>query len=461
MDKGENLNTKERIEVLLVEDDEVFAEGLKDALEDENFDVTIVSNGNVAYELIKNKVFPIIISDINLPGKSGEEILELSKKRAKFTKVILITGYGSIESAVRAMKKGADDYITKPFDMEEFILRVKKLAEFYRKERELERITFLYRDENVFMGIVGKSKKMKIIFEMIKAAAETDAPVLITGESGTGKELVANAIQVLSPRKDKPYIKINCAAIPESLLESELFGYEKGAFTGANRRYEGKIIAADKGTLFLDEIGEMNYNLQSKLLRVIEEKKLMPIGSTKEKDFDVRIISATQKDLEEAIRKKEFRKDLYFRLKVIHIHLPPLKERKEDIPLLINYFIRKFSLKYNKNFKISDKLIKNLIKRDYPGNVRELENLIHSLIILNKNKELIEDNVDTVNFNEQEKLFGIFDLTKPYSEIINQFEKIYLQAILKKFDYKKGLVANIMQISRKNLWEKLKKHNIS
>ncbi len=449
----------ENLEILLVEDDPIFAEGLRDALEDENFKVTVINNGNAVHELIKNKSFPLIITDINLPGKSGEEILEIAKKIDPATKVVLITGFGSIESAVRAMKNGADDYITKPFDMEEFLIRIKKLIEYFKKDKQLQKYSSLYNDEDTFMGIVGRSKQMKTIFETIKAAADTDAPVLITGESGTGKELVANAIHNLSIRKNKPYIKINCAAIPENLLESELFGYEKGAFTGAIKSYEGKFLAANKGTIFLDEIGEMNYNLQSKLLRVIEEKKVMPIGSNKEKKFDVRIISATQKDLLKAIEGGEFRRDLYFRLNVVNIKLPPLRERKEDIPLLVNHFLKKYSLKYKKNFKISESLMGYILSKEYPGNVRELENFIHSLIVLNKDKDIIDDvNIEHENI---EKLFGIFDLTKPLNDVLNEFERIYLKEVLKKFNYKKSAIAQILGISRKNLWEKLKKYNLS
>ncbi len=462
MDKIYNNNSK-KLEILLVEDDFIFAESLKDSLEDEGFNVTLVKNGSDAIKIIKNKTFPLIISDINLPKKSGIEILEEAKKRDKLTKVILITGYGSIEKAVEAMKKGAEDFITKPFNMEEFLLRIKKILKYREQEAQLELFSKIVNDKNIFYGIVGKSKVMQDIFYLIETIADSDANVLITGESGTGKELVANAIQMLSNRKDKPFIKINCAAIPENLIESELFGYEKGAFTGAIKSHRGKFLIADKGTLFLDEIGELPLHLQTKLLRVIEDKTITPLGSNKSFNVDVRIISATQQNLEKLIEQGKFRQDLYYRLKVVNIHIPPLRDRREDIPILIDYFIEKFSKKYNRKIKFTNRLINELISKDYPGNVRELENLVHSIIVVNKDKEIIDSthfSPENSNKGKENYLFGVFDIFSPYHDVISKFEKIYLSKVLKACNNKKTLAAEILKISRKNLWEKLKKHNL-
>ena len=453
MDRIYNKNPEEKIEILLVEDDEIFSETLKDTLEDEGYIVTVVNNGKNAIELINKKDFSIIITDINLPGKSGFEILKTAKEKNKLTKVFLITGYGTIEKAVDAMKMGAEDFIAKPFDIEKLLIKIKRVIDYKQKEELLEKFYKIYNDETSFCGIIGNSPKIKKVFQLIEAAAKSDANVLIIGETGTGKELIANAIQMLSNRKNKPFIKLNCAAIPEHLLESELFGYEKGAFTGAIKNYQGKFLAANKGTIFLDEIGELSYNLQSKLLRVIEDKNITPLGSNKVYSVDVRIISATHQDLTKLIKEGKFRSDLYYRLNVITINVPPLRERKEDIPLLIDYFLKKYSEKYNKKFKISEELIMDLMNREYEGNVRELENIIHSMVILGNNKDTSD--------NESNLLFGIFDITKPYNEVMGNFEKIYLSEVLKKCNNKKSLASQILQISRKNLWEKLKKYDIN
>ncbi len=458
MDGIYNKNSqREKIEILLVEDDEIFSETLKDTLEDEGYSVTLVKNGRNAIELIDKKNFSIIISDINLPGKSGFDILKAAKEKDRFSKVFLITGYGTIEKAVDAMKLGAEDFTSKPFDIEKLLIKIKRVIEYKQKEELLEKFYKIYNEDISFCGIFGKSPKMKKVFQLIEASADSEANVLIIGETGTGKELVANAIQMLSSRKNKPFIKLNCAAIPEHLLESELFGHEKGAFTGAIKNYKGKFLAADKGTIFLDEIGELSYNLQSKLLRVIEDKNITPLGSNRVSSVDVRVISATHQDLNKLIKEEKFRSDLYYRLNIITIHIPPLRERKEDIPLLIDHFLKKYSEKYNKEFKLSEDLIMDLMSREYEGNVRELENVIHSLTVLGKDKEIIEKDI---NKNSENLLFGMFDATKPYHEVMSNFEKIYLSEVLKQCKNKKTLASQILQISRKNLWEKLKKYNL-
>ncbi len=464
MDKNYDQDSAQgNLKLLLVEDDEIFALSLQDALLDEGFEVTLAMSGEKALELLDKQDFSLVISDVNLPGKSGMDVLRKVKEKANYCKFIMITAYGNVEKAVKTMKAGADDYITKPFEMEEFFIRVRKLLNFQAKERELAQIGSWLNNDTVFMGIVGKSQKMKEIIEVIRTIADSDCNVLITGESGTGKELVANAIQQLSSRKNRAYVKINCAAIPANLLESELFGYEKGAFTGAVKKYSGKILAADGGTLLLDEIGDMDLNLQSKMLRIIEEKKLTPLGSSKEIKFDIRIIAATQKDLEAAVADNTFRRDLFYRLNIVHIKLPNLAERREDIPLMIDFILRKYSLKLQRKLEMTDALITFLQARDYPGNVRELENIIYSLIVMNQGESRLDESMigKISKSNEtQDHLFGLFDLNASYQEVISSFEKIYLSTVLARCQNKKNAAARQLQISRKNLWEKLKKHQI-
>jgi len=464
MDKNYDQDSEQgSLKLLLVEDDKIFALSLQDALLDEGFEVTLAMSGEKALELLDKQDFSLVVSDVNLPGKSGMDVLKKEREKDNYCKFIMMTAYGNVEKAVKTMKAGADDYITKPFEMEEFFIRVRKLLNFQAKERRLAQIGSWLNNDTVFMGIVGKSPKMKGIIEVIRTIADSDCNVLITGESGTGKELVANAIQQLSSRKNRAYVKINCAAIPANLLESELFGYEKGAFTGAVKKYPGKILAADGGTLLLDEIGDMDLSLQSKMLRVIEEKELTPLGSSKEIKFDIRIIAATQKDLEAAVADNTFRRDLFYRLNIVHIKLPNLAERREDIPLMIDFILRKYSLKLQRKLEMTDALITFLQARDYPGNVRELENIIYSLIVMSQGKDCLDESMigKISNSDEtQDYLFGLFDLNASYHEVISSFEKIYLSNVLARCQNKKNAAARQLQISRKNLWEKLKKHQV-
>ncbi len=463
MDKIYNQNSNRQIEILLVEDDEIFAISMQDALLDEGYHTTLVKTAEEALSLLDERDFSLVISDVNLPGKSGLEVLKKVRSRENYCKFIMMTAYANVDNAVKTMKAGTDDYIAKPFAMEEFFLRIEKLLSFQAKEKELAEIGSLLESDNTFMGIVGKSSQMKELFEIVRTVADSDCNVLITGESGTGKELFANALQKLSSRRDGPYIKINCAAIPANLLESELFGYEKGAFTGAVKKYPGKILAADGGTLLLDEIGDLDLALQSKLLRVIEEKVLTPLGSSKEVKFDIRIIAATQKDLTAAVDANTFRRDLFFRLNIVHLKLPALNERREDIPLLVDFIIRKYGYKMQRKFSVSEKLMFLLQTRDYQGNVRELENIIYSIIVMSNDHETLDEtmlNNLAGNGKSAQRLFGLFDLDAPYQEVIASFERIYLSNVLTLCQNKKSVAAQTLHISRKNLWEKLKKHHI-
>ncbi len=337
--------------ILVVDDEASHRMMLKAHLHEEGFEVIEASDGQEAIDLVGRHFYDLILMDIRMPVMDGVEALTRIKKISPTIPVIMMTAYGSIDSAVEALKSGADDYLTKPLDMDELLLKVKKILHY----RQLEEENLLNRERLGkrfdFSNIIGKSPAMKELFETLTMVAPSDATVLLLGESGTGKEIVANAIHQNSPRKDQAYIKVNCAALPETLLESELFGHEKGAFTGALAKKKGRFELADGGTLFLDEIGEMSPATQAKILRVLQEKEFEAVGGTKTISVDVRIIAATHKDLEAEVKEGRFREDLYYRLNVVPITLPPLRNRKEDIPLLAEHFLKIYSQKNNRAIK--------------------------------------------------------------------------------------------------------------
>src|SRR4030067_3325074 len=373
--------------VLIIEDEPIMRNILKNALTMAGFETTIVEDGIKGISAINEGDFDIIITDIVLPKGDGFKVLKWAKEKRPETSVILITGHGKVKDAVEAMKLGASDYLTKPFSMEDLALRISKIVEFQELKRDYTRLQ--QECETIFgtERILGVSPKIIAIRELTKTVAGVDSTILVEGESGTGKEVVANAIHYSSPRRDKPFIKISCAAIPETLLESELFGYEKGAFTGALKRKPGRFELANHGTLFLDEIGDLPQALQVKLLRVLQEREFERIGGTETIKVDVRIICATNRDLEKETKEGRFREDLYYRLKVIPIHLSPLRERKEDIQILINHFIKIYSKKMNKKISaFSDEAMKYLMEYDFYGNVRELENIVERTIALCPNQ---------------------------------------------------------------------------
>jgi DNA-binding NtrC family response regulator len=378
--------------------------------------------------------------------------------------VILITAYGSIDSAVTAMKEGASDYLTKPFSMDELLLIIKRIQRI--RELEEENLSLRKKVEEQFglEGLVGKSPQMIKIYDLIETVSQTDTTVLVYGESGTGKEMAANAIHLRSPRKGRPFIKVNCAALPETLLESELFGHEKGAFTGAFRQRKGRFEMADGGTLFLDEIGDIAPTVQIKLLRVLQERQFERVGGNETLSVNVRLICATQRDLKEGIRKGSFREDLYYRLNVVPIHLPPLRERREDIFLLADHFINKFSQKMGKEISgLSEEARTILLTYAFPGNIRELENMLERAVALIKGKVIqAEDLPEEVCGGETpvHKICEKIRASKPLSSATRLFEKEYIQTVLEKTKGKKGHAAEILGISRKTLWEKIKELEI-
>ncbi|RLA95000.1 MAG: sigma-54-dependent Fis family transcriptional regulator, partial [Deltaproteobacteria bacterium] len=368
--------------ILVVDDDLGARESLGIILEDE-YEVLKAESGERALEILGEQAVNVVLLDVKMPGLDGIETLKRIKEKDESVEVIMVSGLNILKKAVDAIKLGAYDYILKPFDPEEILTAVERALERQRMSRELS--YFRLEREQLWGGseIVSQDEKMKEVFDIIQKVAYTTTTVLIVGESGTGKELVARAIHRAGPRREKPFVAINCASIPAELMESELFGYEKGAFTGAYAQTIGKFEYADGGTLFLDEISTLKPELQAKLLRVIEEKRIQRIGSARPIPVDVRIIAATNMDLKKMVEEGKFRQDLYFRLNVLPIQLPPLRERKDDIPLLLDYFVKKFNEKYRRKVKgFSPEAVEALKQYQWPGNVRELENLVERMVVL-------------------------------------------------------------------------------
>lgn len=373
------------VRILVIDDDPSIRNMLEIVLKKSGYDVTCTESGKTALEKLRKEIFELIISDIKMPDITGIDLLKKIKAINPEIPVILITAFASANDAVEAMKLGAEDYVTKPFNLDE--LRIIIDRALYKRSMEKENIQLKSRltEKEKFENIVGKNQKMLEIFEMIDTISKTDSTVLIVGESGTGKELISKAIHNKSERSGCKFVSINCGALPENLLESELFGHTKGAFTDAHKEKQGLFEVADKGTLFLDEIGEMTQKMQVKLLRAIQERKVRKVGGSEEKYVDVRIISATNKDLTESIKTGEFRTDLFYRLNVITINVPPLRERKDDIPLLLEYFLRIFNNKFNRQIQGFEKdALDTFINYPWPGNIRELENVIERAVALEK-----------------------------------------------------------------------------
>ncbi len=381
--------------ILIVDDDKSLQEFLEIFLTKEGFEVAVAGDGEEALSYLLRKPADLVLADIRMPKMDGLTFLKTLREKGLKLPVIMITAYASLDTAVQAKREGAFDYVSKPFKLDELRKLIRKALEKHAEVNLLE--------EGTSFGIIGKSPAMHRVFEMLPRIAKAPSNVLITGESGTGKELVARAIHLLSPRKDKPFVVVNCGGIPPNLLESELFGYKAGAFTGANRDKEGLFQKAHQGTIFLDEIGEIPPEVQVKLLRVVQEKVIMPLGAAREVKVDVRIISATNRDLEKEVLAGNFREDLYYRLNVISLHLPPLRERKEDIPLLVEYFLKKYAQKMGKEIEgISDFALKALLEYDFPGNVRELENIIERSVALETGPLILPESLALSRRKEKE-----------------------------------------------------------
>jgi two-component system response regulator PilR (NtrC family) len=369
--------------ILVVDDEESMRKLLEIALGKEGYRLTLAESGKKATEIFDKSSYDLVISDIKMPDMSGVDVLRHIKETDPSVPVIMVTAYASAETAVEALRLGAYDYLTKPFKLEELKANIRNALEKVRLKRENETLKRELKKTQGLDSMLGGSRVMLELFEHIKSVATTNSTVLITGESGTGKELAAKAIHVRSPRAEEPFVSINCGAVPETLLESELFGHLKGSFTGATTNHKGLFEVAHRGTILLDEIAEMSPTMQVKFLRVLQEKKIRRIGSTEELEVDVRILAATNKDLERGVQDRSFREDLFYRLNVIPIHMPPLRERREDIPILATHFLAKASASTKKNLtKIADEAMERLQAYDWPGNVRELENVIERAVAL-------------------------------------------------------------------------------
>jgi two-component system, NtrC family, response regulator HydG len=445
--------------VLVVDDEASHRMMLKAHLNEEGFEVVEASDGREAIDLANRNSYDLILMDMRMPILDGREALIGIKKINPSIPVIMMTAYGSIESAVEALKSGADDYLTKPLDMEELLLKVKKVLHY----RQLEEENLLNKERLGerfdFSKIIGKSQPMKELFETLILVAPTDATVLLLGESGTGKEIVANAIHQNSPRKDKAYIKVNCAALPETLLESELFGHEKGAFTGAQFKKKGRFELADGGTLFLDEIGEMSPATQAKILRVLQEKEFETVGGTRTMTVDVRIIAATHKNLESEVQAGRFREDLFYRLNVVPVTIPPLRDREEDIPLLAEHFLQRYSRKNNRGLKNFEPLVLDaLVRYPWPGNVRELENIVERMVIMSRGELILFQDLPPHLKSKEEREEAPIAAVDPS---LKDMEKELILKTLGKTGGNRTRAAHILGVTRKTLLNKIKEYGIA
>jgi len=443
--------------LLVIDDEKNIREGLAESLCGEGYDVVCAENGDEGWEIFSLGDIDLVITDLKMPGISGEEIMRRILSREPGFPVIILTGHGTIEQAVNAMRDGAWDFLSKPVDLDHLSLKVKRALEnrelyfkHRRMEEELER-------QNQFKSIIGSSRNMRDVFNTISKAAPAKASILITGESGVGKELVADAIHELSPRKEMPLVKVHCAALSASLLESELFGHEKGAFTGAVSRRKGRFELASGGTLFLDEIGEIEQNIQIKLLRVIQEKKFERVGGEQTVEADVRIIAATNKDLKTEIEKGNFREDLYFRLNVVTINVPPLRERKDDIPLLAASFMKEFAQENGKAIgSINEKARSRLYAYEWPGNIRELRNCIESAVVMCQSNVITIDDLPPALRDASDE--GWIRIRQ--GSTMEECQRIIIQETLSGCKGNKSKTADILGIGRKTLLRKLDENSV-
>jgi len=452
--------------VLVADDEQSMREFLDIMLRKEDYRVTSASNGEEVIRLMEKEIFDLILMDIRMPRMDGITVLKKVKALSPETIVIMITAYASADTAIKAMKEGAYDYITKPFKVEEIKLIIKNALEKKNLQKENILLKQVVKDRYHFGNIIGQSPKMLALYDLLEKVAGTKTIILITGESGTGKELVAKAIHYNSSRKDKPFVTLNCGAIPESLIESELFGHVKGAFTDAIATKKGLFEVADEGTIFLDEISELPLLMQVKLLRVLQDREFKRVGGTEDIKVDVRIISATNKDLEEAVREKRFREDLFYRLNVIQIKLPPLRERREDIPLLSNHFLKKYSEELNKNISaISPDALRILLNYEYPGNVRELQNIVERAVALETSQELSAENLSSY-LDEQlpsKKKYSDLEIPNEGIDLERMVEELERALILKALDKSKGIkkkAAELLHINFRSMRYRLEKYGL-
>ena len=443
--------------ILIIDDEKNIREGLGAAFEMEGYEVRLAANGKEGLDLIAKGDIDLVITDLRMDGISGEEVLRRVTTETPGIPVIVLTGHGSIDAAVDAMRNGAYDFLTKPLNLDRLSMLVKRALE--RRELSLQhtQLKAEVSSAHTLDNMIGKSAEMQKVFTLIKKVAPTKASVLITGESGVGKELVADAIHNLSPRSAHEMIKVHCAALSETLLESELFGHEKGAYTGAEKMQKGRFELAHESTIFLDEIGEVNASVQVKLLRVLQDHKIIRVGGEKTIDIDVRVIAATNRDMEKEVKEGRFREDLYYRLNVVHIAVPPLRERRDDIPLLLNSFLKEYAKENGKNITGIDNRARALLyKYDWPGNIRELRNCIESAVVMCGGNEITpEDLPPTVSAS-----IAAPSITIPVGTTLDDAEKAIICENLAANKGNKSKTADILGIGRKTLHRKLQEYGI-
>ena len=453
--------------ILVVDDEESIREFLEIMLRKEGYEVTTAEDGAAALEVVKKKSFDLIISDLQMPNKTGLELLRDVRDIAPATVFMMITAFGTTETAVEAMKMGAYDYITKPFKIDEVRINIANALRSQHLETENRSLKRVLEQEYSFQNLVGNSDPMHKVFDMIKRVSQAPTNVMITGESGTGKEVIAKAIHFNGPLKDKPFIPINCGAIPENLMESEMFGHKKGSFTGAVSDKVGLFEAADGGTIFLDEVGELPLTIQVKLLRAIQERIIRKVGAVDDTSINVRIIAATNRNLEDMVEEQTFRQDLYYRLNVINITAPALRERKDDIPLLANFFLKKFNERLGKNISgISVEAMESMKKYNYPGNVRELENVIERTVALESGATILPESLPPfVNTPNGRKMAGageieIGDDGIDLDKVVGQIEKELLVKAIHAANGVKKKAAKLLNITFRSMRYRVEKYNL-
>ena len=444
--------------ILIIDDEKEICESIKMILEYEGYEVDYSTSAVQGLKLVEEKIVSCLLLDIQMPDMNGFEVLKKVKENIPSFSVIIISAHGSVENAIKATRLGAFDFIEKPIDREKLLISVRNAVEQAKLVTENIEIKKSLEGDG---AILGTSKGIKNILELIEKVAPLDTRVLITGENGTGKELVARAIHKKSQRKDKPFVEVNCAAIPNELIESELFGHEKGSFTGAVSQRIGRFELANKGTIFLDEVGDMSPQAQAKVLRAIEDGKIERVGGGKKIDVDVRIISATNKDLPEEIEKEKFREDLYHRLNVIPINIPPLRERKEDIPILVEAFVNEIITKHKKPpVKFSDDAIKLLQEMSWSGNVRELKNIIERIIIIIDKREIERKDIEFLMKPSQATMDDIIDESNSFQEFKEKAERAFILKQLNENNWNISKTAELLDIQRSHLYNKMKKYGI-
>lgn len=448
--------------ILIADDEREIRESLSAVLKDEGYTCLAVKDGNAAINAILENHIDLVITDIRMPGLDGLNVLEKTIEISPATMVVLITAFASVETAIHALRLGATDYIQKPLDFDEVIFKVKRMLEHASLASENRILKQQIEREYDFSNMIGQSDAMKEIFKLIEKVGNTKANILITGSSGTGKELVARAIHSISDRSEKSFVPVNCGAIPENLFESELFGYVKGAFTGANSNQDGLFKAASGGTLFLDEIGELPENVQVKLLRAIQEKEIRPVGSELSLHIDARIIAATNRNLQKEVEEGRFREDLFYRLNIIEMRVPDLKERREDIPLLANHFLDKYSREFHRDVsEISRDALNMLMTHEWKGQVRELENAIERAVLLCDGKIIRLDDLPLVS-NDKERIKNISSIdTDNLNDNLQAYEKLHIEAVLNRTNGNRSETARLLGIDPSTLYRKMEKLGIS